>query len=176
MARVREAFLPARDTERLARAGSGPNGSVVGPSGETEGVGPSADAREEMALGEAIEVRRGDIVNRSAIHGAGGDDPGGGEVAQPGRSVGIIFIVVGGHPATPVGLLFVRVSGQQGNKLPVNQGVAGPTPLVGCTPSGWPGVGMVSADVGMSRGRAAPFTGGALWLLNCPWLPCCEGS
>lgn len=35
----------------LAGQGGGPDGAVVGPAGEAEGVGPSADPGEEMVLG-----------------------------------------------------------------------------------------------------------------------------
>jgi len=42
--------------EGLAWARSGPDGAVVGPPGEAEGVGPSGDACEEMALDEAAQV------------------------------------------------------------------------------------------------------------------------
>jgi hypothetical protein len=44
------AFALSRARKRLTRTGAGPDGSIVGPSGEPEGVGPSADAGEEMAL------------------------------------------------------------------------------------------------------------------------------
>jgi hypothetical protein len=53
----------ARDRERLARAGAGPDWSVVGPSCKPEGVAPSADTSEEMGLGEASEVIRCNIDN-----------------------------------------------------------------------------------------------------------------
>ena len=53
----------SRDRERLAWAGAGPDGSVVGPPGEAEGVGPAADPGEEMTLGEASEVIRCHIDN-----------------------------------------------------------------------------------------------------------------
>jgi hypothetical protein len=39
--------------ERLARTGTRPNRSVVAPSGSPEGLGPNANACEEMALREA---------------------------------------------------------------------------------------------------------------------------
>jgi hypothetical protein len=39
--------------ERLARTGTSPNRSVVAPSGRPEGMGPNANACEEMALGES---------------------------------------------------------------------------------------------------------------------------
>jgi hypothetical protein len=60
---VFEAFALARRTERLAGARAGPGGTVIGPSGEAKGVGPSAQACEEMALCEASEVIRGNISN-----------------------------------------------------------------------------------------------------------------
>jgi hypothetical protein len=40
----------AGDAERLARARTRPDGAVVGPSCETEGVAPSSDTGEEVAL------------------------------------------------------------------------------------------------------------------------------
>jgi hypothetical protein len=46
----------ACDRERLARARAGPQFPVVGPSGETGGVGPSADAGEEVDLCESCQV------------------------------------------------------------------------------------------------------------------------
>lgn len=45
--------------ERLARTGTGPNRSVIRPSGHAEGVAPDADSCEEMALCVASEVVRG---------------------------------------------------------------------------------------------------------------------
>jgi len=51
------------DRERLARARACPNGAVVRPSGETEGIAPPSDACEEVALGEASEVIRCHIDN-----------------------------------------------------------------------------------------------------------------
>jgi hypothetical protein len=49
--------------EGLARTGAGPDGPVVGPSCETEGVGPNADTGEEVALGVALEVARSHVPN-----------------------------------------------------------------------------------------------------------------
>jgi hypothetical protein len=53
----------ARRRERLAGAGACPDGSVVGPSGKPESVGPSADAGEEVAGDEAPKVIRSNIDN-----------------------------------------------------------------------------------------------------------------
>jgi len=63
VALVRLALLFACGAEGLAGGASGPQGPVVGPSGEAGGVGPAADASEEMALDEAPEVIRGNIEN-----------------------------------------------------------------------------------------------------------------
>jgi len=49
--------------EGLAGARACPDGPVVGPSGETEGVGPDADAGEEVALGVTLEVRSSHVPN-----------------------------------------------------------------------------------------------------------------
>jgi hypothetical protein len=49
--------------EWLAGTGASPDGSVVRPSGETEGVGPDADPGEEVALGVALEVARSHVPN-----------------------------------------------------------------------------------------------------------------
>jgi hypothetical protein len=51
------------DGERLARARSGPDGLIVWPSGETEGVRPSANAGEEVGLGESSQIVWGNIDN-----------------------------------------------------------------------------------------------------------------
>ena len=50
------ALPPARRTERLAGAGAGPDGPVVGPPGPAECVGPDADAGEKMAGNESAKV------------------------------------------------------------------------------------------------------------------------
>jgi hypothetical protein len=49
--------------EGLAGAGAGPDGPVVGPSCETEGVGPDADPGEEVALRVTLEVARSHVPN-----------------------------------------------------------------------------------------------------------------
>jgi hypothetical protein len=47
----------------LAGTGARPDGAVVGPSGAAQGIGPDADAGEEMTLRETCEVRRIHIAN-----------------------------------------------------------------------------------------------------------------
>jgi hypothetical protein len=49
------AFTFAGDGEWLAGAGSGPDRSVGGPSGQLKSQGPSSDSREEVALGVFAE-------------------------------------------------------------------------------------------------------------------------
>jgi hypothetical protein len=49
--------------EGLARTRAGPDGPVVGPSCETEGVGPDADPGEEVVLRVALEVARSHVPN-----------------------------------------------------------------------------------------------------------------
>jgi hypothetical protein len=48
-------FSFAGDGEWLAGAGSGPDRSVGGPSGQLKSQGPSSDSREEVALGVFAE-------------------------------------------------------------------------------------------------------------------------
>lgn len=49
--------------ERLARAGAGPDRTVVGPSGRAEGEGPDADSGEEMALSKSSKLVWGDVTD-----------------------------------------------------------------------------------------------------------------
>jgi hypothetical protein len=49
--------------KRLTRAGAGPDGFIVWPSGEAQGVGPTADAGEEVTLVESFEVVWSNICN-----------------------------------------------------------------------------------------------------------------
>jgi hypothetical protein len=56
--------------ERLARTGTGPNRSVIGPSGKAEGAAPDADPGEEMALRVAGELAREDLADVSLIDDA----------------------------------------------------------------------------------------------------------
>jgi hypothetical protein len=97
---VRRAFLLSRDRKRLARGAGAPEGSVVGPSGETGCEAPAADAGEEMDLGVAFEVVWSDIDNAPFVYIAGGDQARSDEVPQPLGRVGIPLRVVSGHATT----------------------------------------------------------------------------
>lgn len=71
---VGKAFALARGAERLARAASRPNRSSDGPSRQLEGERPSANAGEEVALGEAFKVAWSDICDASLVDFAGRDE------------------------------------------------------------------------------------------------------
>lgn len=83
--------------ERLARAATGPDGSVVGPAGESQGEGPAADPGEEVALGEFAQVMWGDVLDTAGVHDTRRDVPGVDQVAQPLRGVKVDFVIVRGH-------------------------------------------------------------------------------
>jgi hypothetical protein len=68
---VGPAFAFAGRAERLARAGSGPNRSVVGPACESQGEAPSADAGEKMALLISSKVIRRHLGNAALVHISG---------------------------------------------------------------------------------------------------------
>jgi hypothetical protein len=56
VARIIGAIAFPRTRERLTGTTPGPDGSLVRPSGEAQGVAPSADAGEEMALGKSSNI------------------------------------------------------------------------------------------------------------------------
>jgi len=84
--------------ERLARAGTGPRGAVVGPSGASEGVGPDADPGEEVALNIPGKVAWSDILDAPIVHVTGGDDPCPDQLPQRRSASRIDLVVIGGHP------------------------------------------------------------------------------
>jgi hypothetical protein len=67
--------------EGLAGATTCPNRSVIGPAGEAQGDGPSADAGEEMALGISAHVIGPHVDDASLVNVAGSDEPSCNEVA-----------------------------------------------------------------------------------------------
>lgn len=62
--------------ERLAGAGTSPDGSVIRPSGATQCVAPDSDAGEKMALFKPGKVIWTNILNTPFINHAGRDMPG----------------------------------------------------------------------------------------------------
>src|SRR5690606_25167921 len=83
--------------ERLARAGTGPDLPVVGPAGESEGMGPDADSGEEMMLAVAVEIGRVNVTDIPFVHVAGRDQPGRDQVPEPLAAERVDLVVVGGH-------------------------------------------------------------------------------
>jgi len=81
--------------EWLAGARACPNRSVIGPSGEPQGVTPPADAGEEVALRVAAQVVGLDIDDGSLVDITGRDVSGADEVAQPLSGIGVDLVVVG---------------------------------------------------------------------------------
>jgi hypothetical protein len=84
--------------ERLARAGTGPDGAVVRPAGETEGIGPDTDAGEEVALSKSSKFIWYDITDVPFIDLAWRNVAGLDQLAQPSRSEWINLVVVGALP------------------------------------------------------------------------------
>ena len=90
--------------EGLAGAGSGPDGLVVGPASETEGVGPDPDAGEEMGLIELCDVLWSHVPNRPLIYLPRRNVPSRNQIAKPLGGVWFYFVVVCGHGETAPGL------------------------------------------------------------------------
>jgi hypothetical protein len=61
----------ARGAEGLAGTGSGPDGGIIGDTGESEGKGPASDAREEVSLTVSHKVSCTDIGDAPLVHVAG---------------------------------------------------------------------------------------------------------
>jgi hypothetical protein len=83
--------------ERLARAGTSPNRSVIGPAGAAQGQAPDPDSGEKMALLESAQVGGVNIFNAPFVHHTRRDVPGVNEVAQPLGRIRIDLVVVNGH-------------------------------------------------------------------------------
>ncbi|WNO23817.1 hypothetical protein PhiBTCVTUL1a_08 [Burkholderia phage phiBtTUL1a] len=87
--------------ERLARTGTRPNRSIVGPSGSTQRVRPHSNAGEEMALGVFAQVVRMDVADVALVDVTNCNVAGGDEVSQPRGGDWIVFVVVGGTQTLP---------------------------------------------------------------------------
>lgn len=106
---VGESAGPSRRRERLARAGSGPAGAVVGPPGPTHGRRPDPDPREEMNLAMIPQLVRLHEPDVPLDDVPGRDVPGGDEVAQPLRGVRVDLDIAGPR-LHPTYLLSRRIS------------------------------------------------------------------
>jgi hypothetical protein len=111
-----EAFAGVR--EGLARAGAGAHGAIFGPSCETEGERPSADAGEEVVLCIASEIMRRDFGDAAFVHVPGRDFASADEFAQPGGGFRVVFVVVvhkserapANHAPEPTSLLAIKTA------------------------------------------------------------------
>jgi hypothetical protein len=88
------AFASAGDGEGLAGAGASPDGSVVGPSGESERVAPDSDAGEEVRLRSSSNRLTGDLQDASGIDLPSCDVASLDEVGEPLRRVRVELVVV----------------------------------------------------------------------------------
>lgn len=85
----------ASDAVGLAGDAGGPYRLFVWPSCKAQGVAPSADAGEEVALSVASEVVGANKSDVSFIYVAWRDASLGNEEPKPLRRVGVDFVVVG---------------------------------------------------------------------------------
>jgi hypothetical protein len=69
------AFLGTGCTKGLTRATACPNRSVLGPSGEAQGVTPAAKSGEEMALNKSGKVTGANILDAPCIYFTLGNMP-----------------------------------------------------------------------------------------------------
>lgn len=94
----------AGGAEWLAGAATGPNRSRVVPAGEAEGVGPSPNAREPVALGVAAHVVGSDIDDAALVNIAWCDESRTDEFAEPGGRKPVVLVVVGAaiHVVSPI--------------------------------------------------------------------------
>ena len=98
---VVEALLLSRRAEWLAGAGTGPNRSVVTPSGASQGVAPDPDSGEEMALREGSKVIGCNLRDAAFVDLAWRDVASVDQVPQPLGRVRVALVVVGGHAGHP---------------------------------------------------------------------------
>ena len=107
MAFIGKTLLLACGAERLARAASRPDGSVVGPSGLAQGIPPDADPCEEVALVETKKVIRLNFCDTALIDFTFRQVSCRDQVPEPLRGVWVYLIVVychfilSAHESTP---------------------------------------------------------------------------
>ena len=81
--------------ERLARAGSCPDGPVVAPTCKAQGSRPTADASKHVNLGKSPEVGGVDVSNVSLINFSISHMPGFDQLAQPCGCKRVDLVVIG---------------------------------------------------------------------------------
>jgi hypothetical protein len=89
---VKFSALLSTERKRLARTTSCPNRSVIGPAGESQGVGPAADSGEEVTLlGSAVLGL--DFGDASFIDFPLRQVSGADQFPQPSRALRIVVVV-----------------------------------------------------------------------------------
>ncbi len=83
--------------ERLARARTSPHGSIIRPSGKSQGVSPPANPCEEMTLSITAQVSGLNVLNASLIHFSCGDQAHFNQCPELGGHGGVELVVVVHH-------------------------------------------------------------------------------
>jgi hypothetical protein len=91
---VSKPFSFACRAERLARTGSCPDWSIVGPSCLPQGIAPDPDPSEEVALSVSHKLDWPYIFNAPFVDVTRGNVARGDQVAKPLRGDGINLVVV----------------------------------------------------------------------------------
>ena len=95
VALVAEPATLSGGAEGLARAAACPDGAVVRPSGEAQGVGPHSDPGEEMQLGVSKQIDGIDVPDIAFIHIPRRDVTGPDKISQPLTRERIQLVIVG---------------------------------------------------------------------------------
>jgi len=91
---VEDAAAFSGDGEGLTGARSRPNRSPWIPTRELEGIGPAADAGEEVHIGESFEFFWLNVPDAASVNFAFPDVAGRDEVFKPGGGEAIDFVVI----------------------------------------------------------------------------------
>jgi hypothetical protein len=83
--------------ERLAWARSGPERTIGGDAGLSQGKGPSADSGKEVALSKSSKLVWRNVLDAPFVHYASRDLAGLDQVAKPSRAKGVNLVVKGSH-------------------------------------------------------------------------------
>jgi hypothetical protein len=107
VARIVPASLGAGTRERLAGTTAGPDGSLVGPAGESKSEAPAPNPGEPVALGESSNVGWCNVNDGPGIDFAISNQSCLDQLTQPRDGLGIVLVVVSccRHPLTRLGTL-----------------------------------------------------------------------
>jgi hypothetical protein len=95
MSFVGVALALSRARKRLTRAGAGPDGAFVGPACPPKSKRPTADAGEEVDLGEVLEFLGADVGDGSVVHDSRRNVSPGDEFSEPRAGFWVDVVVVG---------------------------------------------------------------------------------